>query len=217
MDETGSELTDEACAASGPEPGESICEDPVITRMPGPVQEVFYHLDLKTAMFTRVDGNVQSVDLPQSCTPSRFTLSRDCIHSGTTLWVRGKSGRSGLVSSKEDIMFILSFFRELDRAEFKEVYWTRDGFLCSSFAAECAKSSQCTGIVTFAVLYQLEEVDGGNQLKFRHISIDAREFVFPTTLSIPKHVHRFHPDASTHFIGHFMSSIRCVLGLTKKS
>ena len=113
-------------------------------------------------------------------------------------------------------MFMLSFFRELDRAEFNEVYWTVDGFLCSSFAAECGQPSECTGTVTFAVLYQLAEVDGCYQLTIRHISIDAREFIFPTTGFTRDDISRYPLDPRTDFIGHFMLSIKCALGLIEK-
>ena len=32
-----------------------------MTRMPGPVQEVFYHLDLEEALFIRVHGNQDDI------------------------------------------------------------------------------------------------------------------------------------------------------------
>ena len=79
MDESRFAPSTEGCAASGAEPGESICEDPVITRMPGPVQEVFYHLGLVQAFFLRSQGNQDHIVLQQSCTPYNFMLSRDYL------------------------------------------------------------------------------------------------------------------------------------------
>ena len=109
MDESGSAPSNQGCAALGAKPGESNCEDPMLTRMPGPVQEVFCQLGLVHAFFLRSQGNQDHIVLQQSCTPYNFMLSRDSINPGTTLWLYGKSDQCGLVSGIADIMGILSF------------------------------------------------------------------------------------------------------------
>ena len=217
MDESGSELSDEARVPPVPELIESICEDPVITRMPGPVQEVFHQLGLVQAFFLRSQGNQDHIVLQQSCSPFNVMLSRYSINPGTTLWLRGKSDRSGLVSSIADIMGILSFFGGLNYTQERDVYWTTDGFLCSSFAAGCTQPSECTGIVRFAVQYQIAEVDGVCELTIRHISIDAREFIFPTLGIIDENSMRTALTPITNFLGYFLLSVMCVLGVIEKS
>ena len=217
MDESGSELSDEARVPPVPELVESICEGPVILRMPGPVQEVFYQLDLVQAFFLRSQGYQDNLVLQQSCTPYNFMISRFSVNPGTTLWLRGKSDRSGLVSSIADILGILSFFGGLNYTEEREVYWTRDNYLCSSFAAGCTQPSECTGIVRFAVVYQVAAVYSGYQLIIRHISIDAREFIFPTLGFIDENIRLIALTPITDFISYFLLSIMCVLGLIEKS
>ena len=217
MDESGSELSDEARVPPVPELIESICEDPVITRMPGPVQEVFYQLGLARAFFLRSQGNQDHIIvLQQSCTPHNFMLSRDSINPDTTLWLRGKSDRSGLVSSIANIMGVLSLFRQLHYTQEREVYWTTDDFLCSSFVAGCTQPTSCTGIVKFDVLYQIAADYIGYQLTIRHISIDAREFIYPTLGFIDEDRH-IALNPSTNFLGYFVISLLSVLGLFKKT
>ena len=217
MDESGFAWSNQACAASGAEPCESIFEDPVIARMPGPVQEVFYQLDLVQAFFLRYHDNQHDIVLQQSCMPYNFILSRDCISPGTTLWLRGKSDRCVLVSSIPDIVGILSLFGDLNFTQEREVYWTTNDFLCSSFAAGCTQPSESTGIVRFAVVYQLAADYSGYQVTIVHISIDTREFICPTFGFTDENMRLIAFNPCTYFLGYFLLSIMCVLGLIEKS
>ena len=121
------------------------------------------------------------------------------------------------MSGIPDIMGLLSFFGGLKFTQEREVYWTTDDFLCSSFAAGFTQPSECTGIVRFAVVYQLAADYCGYQLTIRHISIDTREFICPSFGFTVENIRLIALNPCTYFLGYFLLSVMCVLGLIEKS
>ena len=67
------------------------------------------------------------------------------------------------------------------------------------------------------VQYQLAADYSGYQLTIRHISIDAREFIFPTLGFIDDNSMRIALTPIMEFISNFLLSVMCVLGLIEKS
>eukprot|EP00117_Sycon_ciliatum_P032168 scpid95096/ scgid25010/ len=197
---------------------QQLHQDPLLTRMPGPVQEVYCRLDLASAFFSCVFERSTKgyLTVPQSVTPSAFRLSRDCVHGRTTFWVRGRRYQSGLVTDKDLIMHTLFLlgYPDLDRRHSNEVYWTMDDLLCVCFAAQCRMPGGFAGTVRFAILFEIAPVHVDHLLKTAHISIDSRDFEVPSRMPTFGLAQRGVPlSLDTDFYAMYFDNIQRVFGL----